>query len=138
MLSVDAAIGVPTAITKGKALPFGIHTSGDAILAPERKAFAWGTGVVFYGAPRPVAPYAIAGTSLHFDQIRDRFSFGNVSPYGEVGLLVSIPSRYEEKGGGLILSLGLSGTTFFNYLVAGGETVDTFALLKLGIGFETE
>lgn len=136
--SVDAAIGVPPikAINGGKPLPFGVHTSGDVIIAPERKSVGWGTGVIFYGAPRPVGPYFIGGTSVHFDEIKGNFSFGNVSPYGEIGVLASVPSRYEDGGNGLFVSLGLAGATYFNYLVGKGDNIDAFALVKLGIGWE--
>lgn len=136
--AVDAAIGIPRVkwVNGGKPLPFGVHTSGDLIIAPERKSLGWGTGVVFYSAPRPVSPYAIGGTSLHFDEIKGRFSFGNVSPYGEVGILAAVPSRYDEGGSGVFLSLGIAGATYFNYLVGGRDTIDGFGLVKLGIGWE--
>lgn len=133
--SVDGAFGVPKFVSS-KPLPIGVHTSAEALVAPERKSFGWGTGLVLYGVPRPIGPYVLAGTLLHVDQIRDRFSFGGVSPYGEVGLLASVPSRQEEEGSGLLLSLALSGATYFNYLVGGNETVDGFVFVKLGVGWE--
>ena len=37
------------------AFPFGFHTSFEAVLAPERKDFAWGTGLAYFGTPRPVS-----------------------------------------------------------------------------------
>jgi hypothetical protein len=138
VVAVDAALGIPATkwINGGRPLPFGLHTSLDLVNAPERKAIGWGTGVVFYSSPRPISGYVIGGTSLHFDQIRDRFSFGNVSPYVELGVIASVPARVKDEGDGLFLSLGLAGATYFNYLVGGSETVDAFGLLKLGIGWE--
>lgn len=132
---VDGVIGTKLLET-GKSLELGIHTSADAMIAPERKWFGWGTGVAAYGAPRPIAPYAILGTTAHVDQIRDRISFGNFSPYAELGLRASVPSRYEDGGDGWFLSLGLGGTSNINYLVGGSDTVDSFLLFKLGVGWE--
>lgn len=139
VFAADAVIGLKNVKWPGtdKPLPFALHTSGDAIVAPERKSFGWGTGVAFYGSPRPVSAYGIGGTSLHFDEIEGRFSFGNVSPYGEIGVITSVPSRYDEKGGdGVILTLGVGAATYFNYLAAKRDTIDGFMLVKLGIGWE--
>lgn len=138
VFAVDAAIGVDSKTVKwvdGGPLPFAVHTSGTAIIAPDRKVFAWGTGLAYYGSPRPISTYLIGGTSLHFDEINGKFSFGNVSPYGEVGILTSLPARHNPEGSGLMLSLGLQGATYFNYLVKGNE-VDGFLLVKLGVGWE--
>ena len=138
VFATDAVIGLKNVKWPGskKPLPFALHTSGDVILAPERKSFGWGTGIAFYRPPRPVSAYVIGGSSLHFDEIGGRFSFGNISPYGEVGVLTSIPARYEAKGDGLILSLGLGAASYINYLVGGRDTVDGFMLVKVGIGWE--
>lgn len=138
VFSVDTAIGVDAKTVKwidGGPLPFAVHTSGTAILAPDRKVFGWGTGLAYYGSPRPISGYLLGGTSLHFDEINGKFSFGNVSPYGEIGILTSVPARHQPEGNGLILSLGLQGATYFNYLVKGNE-VDGFLLVKLGVGWE--
>lgn len=138
VLSVDAAIATPRIKPLLKdPLPFGVHTSLDLILAPERKALAWGTGLIFYGPPRPISPYAIAGTSFHVDEVRGRLSFGNVSPYGELGVLTSVPARHQDQGSGMMLSLGLAGATYFNYLASARDAVDGFVLLKIGVGWET-
>ena len=138
LVAADAVIGLKNVKWPGtnKPLPFALHTSGDAILAPERKAFGWGTGIAFYGTPRPVSAYGIGGTSLHFDEINGRFSFGNVSPYGEIGVITSVPSRYEDGGDGLIVTLGVGAATYINYLAAKSDTIDGFMLVKLGVGWE--
>lgn len=136
--SVDTVIGVDARTAKwidGGALPFAAHVSGTAILAPDRKVFAFGTGLAYYGSPRPISGYLLGGTTIHVDEIDGRFSFGNLSPYGEVGLLTSVPSRHRLEGRGLVLSLGVQAATYFNYLVKGSE-VDGFLLLKLGVGWE--
>lgn len=136
--SVDTVIGVDARTAKwidGGALPFAAHVSGTAILAPDRKVFAFGTGLAYYGSPRPISGYMLGGTTIHVDEIDGRFSFGNLSPYGEVGLLTSVPSRHRLEGRGLVLSLGVQAATYFNYLVKGSE-VDGFLLLKLGVGWE--
>jgi hypothetical protein len=133
---VDGAIGTKYLKTGGGPLRFALHMSADSIVAPERKLFGWGTGIVAYEEPRPISPYAIIGTSGHVDQIGDRFSFGNVSPYGEVGVRTSVPARQQEGGDGWFTSLGLGAASSFNFLVGGSDTVDGFLLLKLGVGWE--
>ncbi len=134
--SVDGVFGTKFLQIKDSPLRLGIHTSGDAIVAAERKSFGWGTGVALYEEPRPISPYVIVGTSGHVDQIRDRFSFGNFSPYGEVGVRTSVPARYQDGGDGWFLSLGLGTASSFNFLVGGGDTIDGFLLMKLGVGYE--
>jgi hypothetical protein len=138
VVSADGAIGLRNVrwFNTDRPFPFALHTSADAILAPDRKSYGWGTGLVLYREPRPVSAYALAGTSLHFDDINGRFSFGNVSPYGELGVMASVPSRYEDGGDGMILTLGIAGATYINYLVGGSNTVDGFFLVKLGVGWE--
>ncbi|HEY8077647.1 MAG TPA: hypothetical protein VIF62_26150, partial [Labilithrix sp.] len=137
VIAADAAFGLKNVkwFNTDRPFPFAIHTSADVILAPDRKSYGWGTGLVLYREPRPVSAYALAGTSLHFDDIGGKFSFGNVSPYGEVGVMTSVPSRYDDGGDGLILTLGIAGASYINYLVA-NETIDGFILVKLGIGWE--
>ena len=83
-----------------------------------------------------MSAYGIGGTSLHFDEINGRFSFGNVSPYGEIGVITSVPSRYEDGGDGLIVTLGVGAATYINYLAAKSDTIDGFMLVKLGVGWE--
>ncbi len=138
VVAVDGAVAPNNVKWPGtnRPIPFGLHTSADVILAPERKSFGWGTGVLIYREPRPVSAYVLGGTSLHFDDINGKFSFGNVSPYGEAGVMTSVPSRYDDGGDGLILTLGLAAASYINYLVGGSNTVDGFFLVKLGIGWE--
>jgi hypothetical protein len=138
IVAADGAFGLRNVkwLNTDRPFPFAIHTSADVILAPDRKSYGWGTGLVLYREPRPVSAYVLGGTSLHFDDINGKFSFGNVSPYGEVGVLTSVPSRYDDGGDGVILSLGLAGASYINYLVGGSNTIDGFFLVKLGIGWE--
>lgn len=135
--AVDGAIGIKL-LQQKKDLPtkFAVHTSGDVIMAPDRKSIGWGTGLTAYGLPRPIAPYVIGGTTLHADKIGDRYSFGSFSPYGEIGIRASVPSRYEDGGDGWFVSLGIGAAMHLNYLVGGSDTIDGFSLLKLGIGWE--
>ena len=137
VIAADGAFGLRNVrwFNTDRPFPFALHTSADVILAPDRKSYGWGTGLVLYREPRPVSAYILAGTSLHFDDINGKFSFGNVSPYGELGVMTSVPSRYEDGGDGLILTLGIAGATYINYLVA-NDSVDGFILVKLGIGWE--
>lgn len=132
----DGAIGTKYLKTGQSPLRLAIHMSADAVLASERKSIGWGTGLVAYTEPRPISPFAILGTSAHFDQIGGRYSFGNVSPYAEVGVRTSVPTRYEDGGNGWFMSLGIGGMSSFNYLVGGSNTVDGFLVMKLGVGWE--
>lgn len=138
IVSADLAVGSKRVKwgDEGRPFPFVLHTTGDVLLAPDRKSFGWGTGIGVYREPRPVSPYALVGTSFHLDEVRGRFSLGAVSPYGEVGMLTSIPSRYEDGGDGWFMSLGFTGATYVNYLVGGNDTFEGYFLLKLGIGWE--
>lgn len=133
---IDGAIGTKYLHTGESPLRFALHTSLDAIVASERKLFGWGTGIVAYEEPRPISPYAILGTSGHVDQIGHRFSFGNVSPYAELGIRSSVPARHQDGGNGWFTSLGVGAASSFNFLVGGTDTVDGFLLMKLGVGYE--
>jgi hypothetical protein len=138
VIAADLAVGSKKVRwgNEGRPFPFVLHTSADVLLAPDRKSFGWGTGIGVYREPRPIAPYALLGSSLHLDDVRGRFSFGNVSPYGEVGLLTSVPSRYQDGGDGWILSVGVTGASYVNFLVGNGDTLEGYFLLKLGVGWE--
>lgn len=138
VVAADLAVGSKRVKwgTEGRPFPFVLHTSADVLLAPERKSFGWGTGIGVYREPRPVSPYALLGTSFHVDEVRGRFSVGGVSPYAEVGVLTSVPSRYEDGGDGVFFSLGMTGATYVNYLVGGNDTFEGYFLLKLGVGWE--
>lgn len=136
--SIDGAIRMPPVkeVNGGRPLPLGVQTSLDLMGAPDRKSIGWGSGVAVYTSPKPVSPYVIGGTSLHFDVVDGKFSFGNLSPYAEFGILASVPSRYDEEdhGWGAIVTLGVAGASYFNYLLHDG--IDGYALVRLGIGWE--
>jgi hypothetical protein len=83
------------------AFPLGLHNSFEVVLAPERKDFAWGTGLAYFGSPRPVSGHVIVGTSLHGGKVDGEFALGNISPYAQVGVRASLssdpsPSRRER------------------------------------------
>src|SRR4051794_37555584 len=102
VIAADGAIGLKNFkfMDRDRPFPLAVHTSADVILAPDRKSYGWGTGLVLYREPRPVSAYVLGGTSLHFDDINGRVSFGNVSPYGGIGVMESVASRYEGGGDG--------------------------------------
>lgn len=116
--------------------PFGLHTSLDAIVAPERQALGWGTGLAYFPEPLPVSPFVVLGTSAHVDRVRGKFSAGSLSPYGEIGLRASVPARYERGQGGLFLTLGLAGYSSLNYLNTQDALYDAFFLVRFGVGWE--
>jgi hypothetical protein len=114
--------------------PFGLHNSFETVLAPERKDFAWGTGLAYFGSPRPVSGHAIVGTNLHVGEVDGELSFGNVSPYAELGVRASLaanslPSRAEP-----FLSLDVSAQTYIDYL-SDDRLLSTLFCLKFGAGY---
>jgi hypothetical protein len=116
------------------AFPFGLHNSFEAVLAPENKDFAWGTGLAYFGSPRPVSGHAILGTNLHGGVKDGHFAFGNISPYAMVGVrasLASNPSSTERQG---FLSFDVSGQTYIDYF-SDDRLLTTLVCLKFGAGF---
>jgi hypothetical protein len=116
------------------AFPFGLHNSFEMVLAPENKDFAWGTGLAYFGSPRPVSGHAIIGTNLHAGEKDGQFAFGNISPYAMVGVRASVasnPSSTEPEG---FLSFDVSGQTYVDYL-SDDRLVSTLVCLKFGAGF---
>jgi hypothetical protein len=116
------------------AFPFGLHNSFETVLAPENKDFAWGTGLTYFGSPRPISGHAIVGTNLHVGQVDGELAFGNVSPYVELGVrasLASDPASTRTQG---FLSFDVSGQTYIDYL-SDDRLVSTLLCLKFGAGF---
>lgn len=116
------------------AFPFGFHTSFETVLAPERKDFAWGTGLAYFGTPRPVSGHVILGTNLHVGQVDGELSFGNISPYVDVGVRAAIASEPSLTEPEAFLSFDLSGQTYIDYL-SDDRLVSTLICLKFGAGF---
>ncbi len=124
-------------LSPDKPFPLAIHLSGETILAPERKSIAWGSGLAYTTPPRPVSPYFILGTTAHGDIVNGRYSFGNFSPYGEMGLMTPLlRPNPDVEASGWILSMGIGAYSFVNYFVGGNGTLDSFVSLRLGIGWE--
>jgi hypothetical protein len=114
--------------------PFGFHNSFEAVLAPERKDFAWGTGLAYFGSPRPVSGHAIVGTNLHLGSVDGELSFGNVSPYAMVGVRASLVSNPEAARPEPFLSFDISGQTYIDYL-SDDRLVSTLVCFKFGAGY---
>lgn len=120
-------------------LPFGLHNSLQAVLAPDFKSFMWGTGIAVMAPPRPISGYAMGGTQLHFDAINGHFSVGNFHPYAELGLAARIGARDEQQRHGPLVTFGLHTTYLIHYIVKDDEPRgDGFVMLKFGFGWETE
>ena len=137
MTGVDTAITLKKfpIINNEKPVPIAIHVSGEAILAPDRKNLSWGTGLIYTTPPRPISPYLIFGTTGHGDYINGRYSFGNVSPYAELGLMTPLfrPNANDDEDG-LVLTYGLGTYSFINFLA--GSTVDAFVSMRFGLAWE--
>jgi hypothetical protein len=114
--------------------PFGFHNSFEAILAPENKDFAWGTGLAYFGSPRPVSGHAILGTNLHFGVVDGDVAFGNLSPYAVLGVRASVASNPSLTEPEAFLSFDISGQTYIDYL-SDDRLVSTLVCLKFGAGF---
>ena len=114
--------------------PFGFHNSFEAVLAPENKDFAWGTGLAYFGSPRPVSGHAILGTNLHFGVVEGDVAFGNLSPYAQLGVRASLASNPSLTGSEAFLSFDVSGQTYIDYL-SDDRLVSTLLCLKFGAGF---
>ncbi|HEX6275833.1 MAG TPA: hypothetical protein VFZ53_22480 [Polyangiaceae bacterium] len=116
------------------AFPLGFHNSFETVLAPERKDFAWGTGLAYFGSPRPVAGHAIVGTNLHVGEVDGELSFGNISPYAVLGVRASLASNSVATRAEPFLSLDLSGQTYIDYL-SDDRLLTTLVCLKFGAGY---
>jgi hypothetical protein len=114
--------------------PFGLHNSLEMVLAPENKDFAWGTGLAYFGSPRPVSGHAIVGTNLHVGQVDGKLAFGNVSPYAILGVRASLASNPSSTRAEGFLSFDVSGQTYIDYL-SDDRLVSTLICLKFGAGF---
>ena len=113
--------------------PFGLHNSFETIIAPENKDFAWGTGLAFFGAAKPISGHAILGTNLHVGQKDGELSFGNVSPYAVLGVRASLASDPHAVERSAFLSLDLSGQTYIDYF--SGDPFSSVFCLKFGVGY---
>ncbi len=136
-------VGVDTGLTfkrlplfdPSKPVPVAIHISGEAIMASERKNVSWGTGLMYTVPPRPISPYFIVGTTGHGDYIAGQYSFGNVSPYAEMGIMTPLLRKNaNEDENGLMLTYGIGAYSFFNFLA--GSAVDAFVSMRFGIAWE--
>ncbi len=120
-----------------KPFPVGLHNSVEIALGPDRKTLGWGTALAMWSKPRPISPYVLLGSYLHADLLQNKFSFGNVSPYGEIGLVGQLGDRTDEDENGMIFTLGLELQYLIQYLHPPGEPVlPGFFTLKFGIGYE--
>jgi hypothetical protein len=120
-------------------IPFGIHSNVQAILAPDLKSLAWGTGIALYTPPRPVSAYAIGGTNLHLDYVNNYWSFGNFHPYVEVGIASTLGPRRDGVERGFFATLAMEANVFVHYLAFTHEDerkTDGFIMIKFGIGYE--
>jgi hypothetical protein len=136
VVGADAVFALPGLkwLDGKSAFPFGFHNSLEAVLASENKDFAWGTGLAYFGSPRPVSGHAIVGTNLHVGKVDGDVAFGNLSPYAMLGVrasLASDPSSTRDEG---FLSFDISGQTYIDYL-SDDRLLSTLICLKFGAGF---
>jgi hypothetical protein len=83
-----------------------------------------------------VAGYAHFGTSFHVDRIEGRYSFGNLSPYLELGVATPLdPSNVDESS--TLLTFGVGSMVFFNFLAPRDRAVTGYYALKFGLAYDT-
>lgn len=114
--------------------PFGFHNSFETIIAPENKDFAWGTGLAYFGSPRPVSGHAILGTNLHVGVKDGDATFGNLSPYAVLGVRASLNPNPSLTKPEAFLSFDISGQTYIDYL-SDDRLLSTLICLKFGAGY---
>ena len=137
VVGADAMLSLPERVRwiDGKSpFPFGIHTSLETVLAPERKDFAWGTGLGYFGSPRPASGHIIVGTNAHVGKVDGELSFGNISPYLELGVRASLATDQSSLEPAPFLSLDASAQTYIDYL-SEDDLVTTLFCLKFGAGW---
>jgi hypothetical protein len=114
--------------------PFGFHNSFETVAAPERKDFAWGTGLALFGSPRPVSGHVMVGTNLHLGLVDDDVAFGNLSPYVMLGVRASLARNPSSADAEAFLSFDVSGQTYIDYL-SDDRLLSTLVCLKFGVGY---
>ncbi|HEX2731497.1 MAG TPA: hypothetical protein VHM70_07835 [Polyangiaceae bacterium] len=132
----DLAIGLDRLplFRAAKPTAFGLHITGEALLAERFTDLSWGTGIGYFKHPDPVAGYATLGTNFHVDRVEGRDSFGSVSPYLEFG--VAAPVDANSTTSPTVLTLGIESMLFFNFLLPGERAVLPYYALKFGLGFD--
>jgi hypothetical protein len=113
--------------------PLVLQTSVEALVAPQRKDLAWGTGLGFITPLVPVSGMIIGGTNAHFGFTNGKVSFGSVSPYVDFGIrapLSTESSEYERQG---FVSLDLTEQTYFDFLRKGPP--EYVVCIKFGAGW---
>jgi hypothetical protein len=115
--------------------PFGFHVMGEVIAAEQTRDIAWGTGVAYFEPPEPVSGYALVGTSLHVNRVEEKYSFGNLSPYVELGVAAPLDSSASGSDRA-IFTFGVGGMVFFNYLLPRDQAVTAYYALKFGFGYD--
>lgn len=132
VLGADVAFAMPSGSPARKPPRFLFRSSFDFIHGPERWSVVQGNGVTFLGAPGVFRPYVSLGLQYFLERTRGRTRGGFTSPFGEVGLRLLVAPH-----DGTFVSASLGGWLVVPRWAPEGEgTVDAFALLRLGVGWE--
>lgn len=119
-------------IANGKPLPVALQTSVEALLAPERKDFAWGTGLGLISPLVPIGGQVIVGTNAHVGIVDGKTELGGISPYVDLGVRAPLsPDAVTARQ--TFLSLDLTGQTYFNFLHA--TPAEQVVCVKFGFGW---
>jgi hypothetical protein len=135
IVSVDTAFRPPfwQAKEHEPAFPLVLQTSAEALIAPQRKDFAWGTGLGLLTPLAPVGGQLIAGTNAHFGFTDGKANLGGVSPYVDAGVRAPIASEVAEGTRQAFVSLDFSGQTYFDFLRKGPP--EYIVCIKFGAGW---
>jgi hypothetical protein len=113
--------------------PLIVQTSVETLVAPERKDLAWGTGLGLMTPLVTVGGHVIVGTNAHVGFQDGKTSFGNVSPYLDLGVRAPLASDSERYLRQTFLSLDFTGQTYFDFLHK--RSPEQILCIKFGIGW---
>ncbi len=103
------------------------------MFAVERKDFGWGTGLGLMTPLVPVSGLVIVGTNAHIGVEDGKTSYGNISPYVDLGVRAPLSpdaERYERQ---LFLSFDVTAQTYFDFLHK--RAPEQIICVKFGFGW---
>jgi hypothetical protein len=135
IVTADTAFRAPFWQRRENEAPFPLilQTSLEALVAPQRKDLAWGTGLGLMTPLVPVSGMFIVGTNAHVGFAEGEASFGNISPYVDLGVRAPINPDLSDNRRQAFISLDLTGQTYFDFLRAGPP--EHIVCIKFGAGW---
>jgi hypothetical protein len=113
--------------------PLIVQTSVEALVASQRKDLGWGTGLGLMTPLVPVGGQVIIGTNAHVGFQDGKTSFGNISPYLDLGVRAPLASDSERYRRQTFLSLDFTCQTYFDFLHK--RAPEQIICIKFGLGW---